>query len=107
MSAVISGVMKTTDNQIINTVSSNVVISPREDRYYIDRASKLEPQILKIEGVSEVCLHLNSPGFIEYDWKSKNYPWEKVKSGNWNIIGIDPVKEASVTNIGHNMIEGT
>ena len=49
---------------------------------------------------------LNSTGFIEYGWKEKALPWEKVKSGNWNIDGIDPVQEARVTTIGHNMIEG-
>ena len=41
-SAIISGVMTTMDNQIIDTMFSNVVISPKEDRYYIDRASELE-----------------------------------------------------------------
>jgi len=105
-SALISGVMTTMDNQIVDTMFSNVVVSPKEDRFYIDRASDLVPQIQQVAGVSETCIHLNTTGFIEYGWKEKTLPWEKVKSGNWNIDGINPAQEALVTSIGHNMIEG-
>ena len=105
-SAVISGVMTTMDSQMINTVFSNVIVSPRQDRYYIERADEIEARIGRVEGVSETCSHLNSTGFIEYGWKEKALPWERVKSGNWNILGIDPRKEARVTTIGHNMIDG-
>jgi putative ABC transport system permease protein len=104
--AIISGVMTTMDNQIVNTMFSNVVISPREDRYYIERASELLPEVQQVANVADVCVHLNTTGFIEYGWKGKSLPWEKVKSGNWNIDGINPAQEARVTTIGHNMIEG-
>ena len=105
-SAIISGVMTTMDNQIVNTMFSNVVISPKEDRYYIERASELVPQIQQVADVAEIAVHLNSSGLIEYGWKEKTLPWEKVSSGNWNIVGINPAEEAQVTSIGHNMIEG-
>jgi putative ABC transport system permease protein len=105
-SAIISGVMTTMDSQMVNTIFSNVVISPSQDKYYIERASELEAQIQQVAGVAEVCSHLSSTGFIEYGWKEKTLPWERVESGNWNIIGIDPVKESKVTIIGHSMIEG-
>jgi len=105
-SALISGVMTTMDNQIVDTMFSNVVVSPKEDRFYIERSSELVPQIQQVSGVSETCVHLNTTGFIEYGWKEKTLPWEKVKSGNWNIDGINPAQEALVTSIGHNMIEG-
>jgi len=105
-SSVISGVMATMDNQMINTVFSNVIISPREDKYYIERADEVEAKIRQISGVTETCSHLNSSGFIEYGWKEKGLPWDRVKSGNWNILGIDPAQEAKVTTIGHNMIDG-
>ncbi len=105
-SALISGVMTTMDNQIVDTMFSNVVVSPKEDRFYIERASELLPQIQQVADVAETCVHLNTTGFIEYGWKEKALPWEKVKSGNWNIDGINPAQEALVTSIGHNMIEG-
>ena len=105
-SAIISGVMATMDNQIVNTMFSNVVISPREDRYYIERASELLPRVQQVANVADICVHLNTTGFIEYGWKEKTLPWEKVKSGNWNIDGINPAQEARVTTIAHNMIEG-
>jgi putative ABC transport system permease protein len=105
-SSVISGVMATMDNQMINTVFSNVIVSPREDKYYIERANDVETKIRQIAGVTETTSHLNSTGFIEYGWKEKGLPWERVRSGNWNIIGIDPAQEAKVTTIGHSMIDG-
>jgi len=105
-SAVISGVMATMDNQMINTFFSNVIVSPMEDKYYIERADEVASKIMRVDGVTETCQHLNSRGFFEYGWKGKSLPWDRVKSGSWNIIGIDPVQEARVTSIGHNMIEG-
>jgi uncharacterized protein YjlB len=105
-SAIISGVMTTMDSQLVNATFSNVVISPREDKFYIERVSEMERQVQHVEGVAEVCSHLNSSGYIEYGWKEKALPWEKVKSGNWEIIGIKPGQEAKVTIIGHSMVEG-
>jgi putative ABC transport system permease protein len=105
-SAVISGVMATMDSQMINTFFSNVIVSPKEDKYYIERADDVASRIMRVDGVTETCQHLNSRGFLEYGWKVKSLPWDRVKSGSWNIIGIDPAQEARVTSIGHNMIEG-
>jgi len=105
-SAVISGVMATMDSQMINTFFSNVIVSPMEDKYYIERADEVASKIMQVDGVTETCQHLNSRGFFEYGWKGKSLPWDRVKSGNWNILGIDPAQEARVTSIGHNMIEG-
>lgn len=105
--SIISGVMSTMDNQMIDTVFSNLVITPKEDKYYLDRVAELETEIRQVSGVTETCSHLISTGFIEYGWKDKALPWDKAKSGNWNIMGIDPEQEAKVTTIGHNMIQGT
>lgn len=105
--SIISGVMKTMDKQMIDTVFSNLIISPQEDKYYIERVDELEARIAQVAGVKETASHLISEGFIEYGWKEKAMPWDRVNSGNWNILGIDPEKESRVTTIGHNMIEGT
>jgi putative ABC transport system permease protein len=105
--SIISGVMSTMDNQMIDTVFSNLVISPRQDKYYIDHVDELQSRISQVSGVTNTCSHLISGGFIEYGWKEKALPWDKVKSGNWNIMGIDPEQEARVTTIGHNMMQGT
>ena len=105
--SVISGVMSTMDNQMINTVFSNLIISPRQDKYYIEHIDELEPKLAQVSGVTETCSHLVSSGFIEYGWKEKALPWDRARSGTWNILGIDPEKEARVTTIGHNMIQGT
>jgi ABC-type lipoprotein release transport system permease subunit len=81
-SAVISGVMATMDNQMINTFFSNVIVSPKADKYYIERADEVASKIMRVDGVNETCQHLNSRGFFEYGWKGKSLPWDRVKSGS-------------------------
>jgi len=106
-SSTISGVMHTMDEQIINTMFSNVVISPGENKYYIDHVSQMEQKIEQVPGVAGVAAHLNNSAFIEYKWKEKDSPTDKGKSGTWEVIGIDPGQEADVTTIHSQIIEGS
>jgi putative ABC transport system permease protein len=107
VSSIISGVMKTMDNQIIDAVFSHVVISPEEDEYYIDQVSDMEQTIERMADVAGIAPHLNTTAFIEYKWKEKVSQSDKGKSGTWEIIGIEPSKEIQVTTIHEHIIEGT
>jgi putative ABC transport system permease protein len=105
--SIISGVMTTMDSQMVNAVFSNLIISPPQDKYYIEHADEIEAKVVQVAGIGAVSSHLIASGFIESGWKEKAFPWEKVKSGTWNVVGIDPEREAGVTTIGHSMIQGT
>lgn len=107
VSSLISGVMTTMDNQLVDTVLSNVVINPEEDDYYIKRVHQLEAKLGKAPNVAGVSPHLNSSAFMEYEWKEKESQADKGKSGTWGVIGIDPAKEANVTTIHSHIIEGS
>ena len=106
-SSILSGVTATMDEQMVNNLLANVVIDPPEDEYYIERAHQSEQKIKQVPGVTGVATHLNSSAFIEYQWREKESPSDKGKSGTWNIIGIDPRQEINVTTIHENIIEGS
>ena len=105
--SLLSGVMTTLDGQLVNTVFANVVISPEEDEYYIDKVSRLENKIKQVPGVAAVSAHLSSSAFVEYEWWEKQRPTDRGKSGTWEVIGIDPGQEADVTTIHNHIIEGS
>jgi putative ABC transport system permease protein len=107
VSSILSGVMKTLDDQLIDTLYANVIIDPLEDDYYLEKVDRMESRIMQIEGVSGISPRLNSSGFIEYRWKEKTSQSDKGISGTWEVIGIDPEKEAGVTIIPDSIIEGS
>ena len=106
-SSILSGVTDTLDEQMVNNLLANVVIDPPEDEYYIDRAHQSEEKLKQVPGVTGVATHLNSSAFIEYQWREKESPSDKGKSGTWNVIGIDPQQEMNVTTIHEHIIEGS
>jgi len=105
--AVLSGARDTLEKQLINTLLANVVIDPKDDKYYLDHAQQVVQKIGEVPGVAGVSAHLNTSAFIEYRWKEKDSPSDKGKSGTWAVIGIDPRQEAKVTAIHEHIIEGS
>ena len=107
VSSILSGVMKTLDDQLVDTLYANVIIDPVEDEYYLEKVNRMESRIIQVDGITGVSPRLNISGFIEYKWKEKTSQSDKGKSGSWEVIGIDPEKEASVTIIPDSIIEGS
>ena len=105
VSSILSGVMKTMDDQLVDTLYANVIIDPEKDEYYIEKVDRMESRILQVDGITGVSSRLNSTGFIEYKWKEKISQSDKGKSGSWEVIAIDPEKEAAVTIIPDSIIE--
>jgi putative ABC transport system permease protein len=106
-SSLITGVMHTMDEQLINAVFSNIIISPPENEYYIDHVSQLEAKAEQVHGVSCVSPHLNNSAFFEYRWEEKESQMDRGKSGTWEVIGINPEKEAGVTIVHDQIIAGS
>ncbi|MDD5312408.1 MAG: FtsX-like permease family protein [Dehalococcoidia bacterium] len=105
-SSIISGVMATLDQQMIDTMFANIVLSPEENEYYIEKVDELLPKLEQLDGVAAVSAHLNSTAFIEYRWKEKLSQADRGKSGTWSVIGIDPNNEINVTSIHEHLVEG-
>jgi putative ABC transport system permease protein len=107
VSSILSGVMSTMDDQLVDTLYANVIIDPEEDEYYLEKVNRMESRILQVDGITGVSSRLNTTGFIEYKWKEKISQSDKGKSGSWEVIGIDPENEAAVTIIPGSVIEGS
>jgi putative ABC transport system permease protein len=105
--SILSGLTDTLNRQQIDTLHANIVVDPPQDEYYLHHAGLMEKQIEQIPGVVGVSAHLNSSAFIEYQWQEKDSPQDKGKSGTWAVIGIDPVREAEVTEIHNRMLQGS
>jgi len=105
--SILSGVTNTLNRQQIETLYSNIVIDPPPDEYYLSPASLIEKKIKQIPGVIGVSARLNYTALIEYEWREKDSPSDKGKSGNWAIIGIDPGREVNVTTIHQHIIQGS
>jgi putative ABC transport system permease protein len=106
VSSLISGIMKTMDNQIIQYVYGDVVIAPQPNKYYIEDTNEVLQKVAGVQGVVGVTSRLNNSAFIEYNWQSKASPTDKGQSGNWEVVGIDPVNEPQVTMIDKKVIAG-
>jgi putative ABC transport system permease protein len=106
VSGLISGVMTTLDTQMINTMFANVVVSPVENKYYIEQSNSLEKKVEAVAGVAAVSPRLNNTAFIEYKWKEKVSTNDRGKSGNWQVIGIEPAKEAATTTLSKEIFKG-
>jgi len=105
--SIMSGVTAAINQEQIDTLFGNIVIDPPSNKYYLADTSKIISQVAQTPGVAGTAPHLNSTAIFEYDWLQTSSPQDKVQSGNWNVIGIDPQKETGVTTIHENLIEGS
>jgi len=105
--SILLGVTEAINRQQVETVYGNIVIDPPPDRYYLSRAGEWQETIGQLPGVTGVSARLDSSALIEYQWRDKDSPSDKGKSGNWPVVGIEPEREAGVTTIHQRLIEGS
>jgi putative ABC transport system permease protein len=107
MPSILAGVTNTLNRQQIDTVLSNIIVSPPQNKYYVEKASSLIKKIDDVPGVVGAAPHLNNSALIEYNWKDKKTPTDKGIGGTWQVIGIEPSQEKQVTVISRHMIQGS
>lgn len=103
--SILNGIVKTIDNQIINNLTSNIVIEPQEvpnRKDYLIHAKELQTQVNSLPGVISTVSHYKMNGTLSFD-KNKN---GKFKYAAAQIIGIDPEKEKLITKISQNIVSG-
>ena len=96
ISSLFNGIIKGTDEQIINTLTGNIYLAPREGENTISNKTKVIENLKTIKEITGVSAQLQIPGRLEYN---------KI-SGNWPIIAVHPSDEITVTNIHQKMITG-
>jgi len=96
INSLFSGIIKGTNEQIINTLTGNIYITPKDGDDYINSQSEVITKISKIEGVEGVSSQIFVPASLKYN----NY------KGNWSVFAIDPDKEKTVTNVSEKLTSG-
>lgn len=81
------GVTEATNNQVINSLYSNVVIEPKTDEKYINDVYSLEQKIKGVPGVVGISSQYVTGATLSY----------KDKHGTWTVRSINPDNEMKVT----------
>ncbi len=96
IASIFLGITDTMDNQIIDTLYSNVVIEPKKDEKYISDVYSLEQKIRSIPGVEGVSAQYVTGATFSY----------KDKSGSWSVRSVNPDDAMTVSTIHNFMIDG-
>jgi putative ABC transport system permease protein len=94
--SIISGVVKTFDDQSINFDFGNLVIEPREGSQYIDNVTGLQKKVERIPGITGTSPRIAAG--VTYFYRGRN--------AASTLYGITPEDERSVTKIADYMTEG-
>jgi putative ABC transport system permease protein len=96
VSALFNGIVEGSNQQVIDTLTGNVYMTPKQGTDYISDKNKL---IKGTENISEVQATTSSfqiPARIEYN----------SRTGRWPILAINPTEYAKVINISEKMQYG-
>ena len=105
--SILSGVTAAINQEQIDTLYGNIVIDPPPDKYYLDNVSQIEKKVAQTPEVVGIAPRLSNGALIEYRWQLNTTPQDKGQSGNWNVTGVDPQKEVTVTTIRDSLIAGS
>lgn len=106
VASIMSGLITTINNQIIDYQYGNIVIEPTkesESDVYIKQASRILDDIKSIPGVIGAVEHYKSGVSITYDPKKEG---TNVKNGSWYIYSIVPSEESKVLKINSQIVSG-
>ncbi len=96
ISSLFLGINDALNNQIINTLYSNVVIEPKKDEKYISDVYSLKQKINSVPGVVGISAQYVTGAVFSF----------KDKSGSWSVKSINPDDAAKVNTIYNSMIDG-
>ncbi|MFH0853220.1 MAG: ABC transporter permease [bacterium] len=96
ITSLFDGIVKGTNDQVINTHSGHILMVPSEGEEIIANQGKALKQIESTPGV----VAASAQNFIPASLKYQNI------SGNWQVLAIDPSREKQVLNVSEHMIAG-
>lgn len=96
ITSLFNGIIKSAEDQIINTYTGHIMITPKTGTDYIENSDQAVNKISQVENVIGVSDQLYVSGSLEYNG---------IK-GSWPVLAINPEKEKSVTNVYEKMTSG-
>jgi putative ABC transport system permease protein len=96
VTSLFNGIIKSSEEQIINTYTGHIMITPKSGNDFINDSEGTINKIKEIKEVAGVSDQSLVPGNLEYNG---------IK-GTWPILAINPEKEKTVTNVHEKLISG-
>ncbi len=96
VSALFNGIVQGSNQQVINTLTGNVYMAPKQGTDYISNKNEIIKDTENVEGVQAVTSSFQIPARIEYN----------SRTGRWPILAINPSEYAKVINISEKMQYG-
>ncbi len=96
INSIFLGVTEATNNQVINSLYSNIVIEPEKNEKYISDVYSLEQKIKNIPGLVGISAQYVTGATLSFE----------DKSSAWTVRSIDPDDEMKVTTNHDHLIAG-
>lgn len=96
ITALFNGIVEGSNRQIINTLTGNVYLSPKQGVDFLDNRDDLLEDVRSTEGVQAAASGFSIPARIEKD----------SRTGRWPVIAINPDEYSKVFNVGGKMSQG-
>ncbi len=97
VNSLFQGVIEASNQQVINTTTGNIVITPAEGQEFVNDAAAVTGQVGKTEGVTGAAPESVVPASLRYQAVDANFP----------VIAIDPAAESRVTDVSEKMTDGS
>lgn len=96
VNSLFAGIVRSSNSQIIDTLTGNIQVTPADGKQVISSASSLLRTIDDTAGVRAATTRLTLPASLQYG----------SVIGNWQVQVVDPQRESQVTTISQSMIQG-
>lgn len=101
ISSIFGGIVEAINEQYINNLYGNIVITPANDKIYIE--NKQASSINYIPGIVAISAHYINDALISYD---ENKDGNDIQQGKWKIKSVNVEDEKKVTAISDSIIAG-
>jgi putative ABC transport system permease protein len=97
INSLFNGVIESNENQLINTRTGNITVTPVKGAEFITNPAKLVKSLDGTAGVKAAAPEVLVPGAIQFDGQR----------GNFDVTAIDPGQEKKATTVAQKMVSGS
>ena len=106
VSGILVGLLQGAIDQTRTKYTSDVIISALNDKEYIENSPNLLALIETLPEVETITPRYREGGILEANYRTRKET-DKANTAPATIVGIDPVKENTVTGIAADIVEGS
>lgn len=105
VSGILVGLLQGAVDAVRSQYTSDVIVSSKDDKKYIENSPNLIALIETLDGVQAYTARYREGGSLEANYKTRKET-DKPNTANAVLVGINPAKEDSVTGISNYIVEG-